>query len=294
VETGRIDRFRLTGASEGSAIARVHGAVRVGGQVIWSTRFKESSATTGGGGKGAPQPEVTTYSYTVSLAIALCEGIITGIGRIWADGQEIARDDLQLSVYHGTEDQLPDPRIEATEGAGRVPAYRGLAYVVIEDLALSRFGNRVPQLSFEVFRPAPRRSDDAAEDMARLLRGVALIPGTGEYALATTPVYLSNGFGQTTAANVSTVQAKPDLLVSLDSLTTELPRLQSVSLVVCWFGGDLRVGECRVEPKVEQADLDGQGMPWSVSGLARAQARRVPRLDDRPVYGGTPTDGSVI
>jgi hypothetical protein len=136
VETGRVDRFRLTGASEGSCIARVHGAVRVGGQVIWSSRFKESSATSSGG-KGAPQPEVTTYSYTVSIALALCEGTITGLGRIWADGQEIAYDDLQLSVYRGTGDQLPDPRMEAVEGQGRVPAYRGLAYVVIEDLALA-------------------------------------------------------------------------------------------------------------------------------------------------------------
>ena len=184
VETGRVDRFRLTGASEGEAVPCIHGAVRIGGQVIWATRFQETATTTGGG-KGAPQPETTAYSYTVSLALALCEGEITGIGRIWADGQEIARDDLQLSVYRGTPDQLPDPRMEAVEGAGRVPAYRGLAYVVIEDLPLARFGNRVPQLSFEVFRPAPERSDDKAEDMARLLRGVALIPGCGEYSLAT-------------------------------------------------------------------------------------------------------------
>ncbi|EYD74428.1 GTA host specificity protein [Rubellimicrobium mesophilum DSM 19309] len=292
VETGRIDRFRLTGASEGAAVARVHGAVRVGGQVIWASPFKESSATSGG--KGSPQPQVTTYGYTVSLAVALCEGVIAGIGRVWADGQEIARGDLQLSVYHGTEDQLPDPRIEAEEGPARVSAHRGIAYVVIEDLPLERFGNRVPQFSFEVFRPALHRLDAEAEDIARLLRGVALIPGTGEYALATTPVYLSSGFGQSTPANVNTAQARPDFLVSLDQLTTELPRLQSISLVVCWFGDDLRAGHCQVQPKVEQTGTDGQGMPWSVSGLPRAQARRVPREDGRPVYGGTPTDASVI
>ncbi len=178
--------------------------------------------------------------------------------------------------------------MEAEEGPGRVPAYRGIAYVVIEDLALERFGNRVPQFNFEVFRPAPQRPDTQAEDMARLLRGVALIPGTGEYALATTPVYLRRGFGQSVAANINTAQAKPDLLVSLDSLATELPSLQSISLVVCWFGSDLRAGHCRLEPKVEQAAADGQGMPWSVSGLSRTQARRVPRQDSRPIYGARP------
>lgn len=292
VEQGRIDRFRLTGASEGAAVARVHGAVRVGGQVIWATRFQETSSTSGG--KGAPRPEVTSFSYTVSLAIALCEGTITGLGRIWADGTEIARDDLRLSVYHGSEDQLPDPRMEAVEGPGRVPAYRGIAYVVIEDLPLSRFGNRVPQFSFEVFRPARQRPDNKAHDMARLLRGVTLIPGTGEYALATTPVHLLRGWGDREPVNLNTPQGKPDLLVSLDALCTELPRLQSVSLVACWFGGDLRAGHCRVEPKVEQQDLDGEGMPWTVSGTTRAEARPVPRDGGRPVYGGTPTDASVI
>ncbi|WP_210527523.1 baseplate multidomain protein megatron [Rubellimicrobium arenae] len=293
VETGRVDRFRLTGASEGAAVPRVYGAVRVAGQVIWATRFQET-ATTSGGGKGAPRPEVTQYSYSVSLAVALCEGVITGLGRIWADGVEIPTGDLQLSVYPGSEDQLPDPRMEAVEGAGRVPAYRGIAYVVIEDLDLGRFGNRVPQFSFEVFRPAAQRSDDKAEDVARLLRGVALIPGTGEYALATTPVYLSRGFAERVPANVSTPQGKADLLVSLDSLTTELPRLRSVSLVACWFGGDLRAGHCQLRPKVEQADSDGEGMPWSVSGLSRAEAALVPRTDGRPVYGGSPADASVL
>lgn len=41
VETGRIERFRLTGAGEGAPIAQVYGRMRVGGHVIWSTEFQE-------------------------------------------------------------------------------------------------------------------------------------------------------------------------------------------------------------------------------------------------------------
>lgn len=293
VETGRVDRFRLTGASEGTPVARVHGAVRVGGQVIWASRFQET-ATTEGGGKGAPSPEVTTFAYTVSLAVALCEGPITGIGRVWADGVEIARDDLSLSVYDGTETQLPDPRIEAVEGAGAVPAFRGIAYVVVEDLDLAPYGNRVPQLSFEVFRPGATRPDAEAESLGRLLRAVCLIPGTGEYALATTPVLMDKGFGEEEPANVNTPQGKADLLVSLDQLRDQCPRVSSVSLVVSWFGSDLRAAECKPRPKVEQSDTDGQGMPWAVSGRPRAAVPQVVRLDGRAAYGGTPADASVI
>ena len=101
VETGRIDRFRLTGASEGAPVAQVWGRMRVSGQVIWASRFLET-ATTSGGGKGAPStPKVTEYSYSASLAVALCEGEITRVGRIWADGVEISRDDVTMRVYRG-------------------------------------------------------------------------------------------------------------------------------------------------------------------------------------------------
>jgi len=90
VEVGHVDRFRLTGASEGSAIPTIFGRMRVPGQVIWASRFVETSTTTGGGGKGAgPQPATTEYSYTVSLAAALCEGAISRVARVWADGVEI-------------------------------------------------------------------------------------------------------------------------------------------------------------------------------------------------------------
>lgn len=179
VETGRIDRFRLTGASEGAAVPQVYGRVRSAGQIIWATQFQEIRSTSGGSGKGAPKPKVTNYSYTVSFAVALCEGEISSIGRIWADGVEISPDSLNLRVYTGTETQLPDPKIEAVEGAGNAPAYRGIAYVVVEDLAITAYGNRVPLLTFEVIRNAQGAAAQATTDLARAVRAVAMMPGTG-------------------------------------------------------------------------------------------------------------------
>lgn len=290
VETGRVDRFRLTGAGEGAAIARVWGRMRLGGQVIWASRFVEDR-TVSRGGKGTPRPASVDYSYSVSLAIALCEGEITGIGRIWADGVEIGREELAFRVYRGTEDQLPDPRIEAVEGAGRVPAYRGIAYVVIEDLGLGRFGNRVPQFSFEVVRRA-----DAGDvpDLTSGVRAVALMPGTGEYALATTPVHYAKGPGENVSANVNSPSGRADVETSFSALREELPNVGSVALIVSWFGDDLRCGDCALRPKVEYATQDGVGMPWEVCGLPRAQAVEIARVEDRPIYGGTPADASVI
>ncbi|TCO70905.1 baseplate multidomain protein megatron [Rhodovulum euryhalinum] len=290
IETGRVERFRLTGASEGAPVGRLWGRSRLAGQVIWASRFKESVATSGGG-KGAPsKPKLREYSYSVSLAIALCEGEIARVGRVWADGTEIAPDEISLRVYSGSAEQLPDPLIEAVEGMGQAPAYRGIAYVVIEDLDLGRFGNRVPQFSFEVVRAAA----GDVEDLAHLLQGVALIPGTGEYALATTPVHFQDAPGVARSANVNTPGGKTDLAVSLEKLRGELPRIRSVSLVVSWFAGDLRAGIARIRPGVEQSYVDGTPLRWSVAGLSRGQAPVIPRIDGRAVYGGTPSDQSVI
>ncbi len=50
-------------------------------------------------------------------------------------------------IYTGAEDQNPDPLIESIEGIGATPAYRGLAYVVIEDFPLGDYGNRIPNFT---------------------------------------------------------------------------------------------------------------------------------------------------
>ncbi len=292
IEVGRVDRFRLMGASEGTMIPLIWGRTRVAGQVIWATQFQET-VTTNGGGKGAPKPRTQQYSYTVSLAVALCEGEITRVGRVWADGLEIEKDRLNLRVYRGTETQVADPKIAAVEGADNAPAYRGTAYVVIEDLDLSRFGNRVPQFNFEVMRRA--QSDTTTLlDLPASIRAVALIPGTGEYALATTRVHYAERPGVNRSANVNSASGKSDFATSLEQLNEELPDCGAVSLVVSWFGNDLRCGSCLVQPKVEQKQFDGIGMPWRAGGIARAAAAEIPKLDGRSVYGGTPSDASVV
>ena len=148
----RLSELQATTSSYGSVIARHYGRMRVPGTVIWSTNLVESSETRG----GKNRPDVTTYSYSISFAVALASRPIQGIGRIWADGRLLRGEagDLKVSgrmrVYTGQSDQAADPLIAANEGIANCPAYRGLAYVVFEDLDLSEFYNRLPALTFEV------------------------------------------------------------------------------------------------------------------------------------------------
>ena len=105
-----------------------------------------------------------------------------------------------MRVYPRQRDQLPDPKIEAVEGAGTVPAYRGTAYVVIEDLELGRFGNRVPQLTFEVIRP-PQPGCPAPSWIRRTrCAGVAMLPAAGNTRWPPRPVTMAL-FGSGRAAS---------------------------------------------------------------------------------------------
>ena len=290
IETGRLDRLRLSTAGEGQPIPQIFGRMRVGGHIIWATQFNEHVSKSGGGKGLSAQPTIKEYSYSVSLAVALCEGEITSVNRVWADGAEVSVPDLNMVVYPGSRDQLPDPKMEAVEGVGTVPAYRGTAYVVFEDLDLSRFGNRVPQFSFEVTRPV----QDDPEDVPFAIRAVAMIPGTGEYSLATEAVALDGGAGKSNTVNVNSLSDRADFVTSLKHLQDEVPDCGAVSLVVSWFGSDLRCGTCVIQPKVEQTEADSAQMPWQVSGLVRVDAGLVPVEEGRPVYGGTPCDASVV
>ena len=164
---------------------------------------------------------------------------------------------------------------------------------MFEDLPLGAFGNRAPQLAFEVFRRAP-----GAGRLEDLLEGVCLIPGAGEFCLATEAVMRREGLTRARAENVNHVEGRADLLVSLDQLLVQAPNLKRVSLIVGWFGDDVRVGHCRIRPGVENRTKTTEPMTWKVAGLQRGEAHLISRVDDGagaegPAYGGTPSDESV-
>ncbi|MEM1381282.1 MAG: glycoside hydrolase/phage tail family protein [Pseudomonadota bacterium] len=288
-----LDEIRLLTAGEGGGVPRVYGRGRVGGQVIWASPVKEDTLVVSStrGAKGfvaATETSATEYTYTVSLAIALCEGEIAGIGRVWADGKLITLADHNVRLYRGTDDQEPDTLIEAHEGGA--PAYKGLAYIVFEDLQLGPFGNRVPQFNFEVERPLNRDDPDALENA---IRALTIIPGSGEAVYATEVNYDAVEEGITRALNQHSGVGLPDFIASMDRMQSTLPNAAATSLVVSWFGDDLRAGHCTVTPGVELRDRVTEPDAWGVAGYDRQSARLLTDTNGRPSYGGTPSDQGV-
>ncbi|MFZ5610168.1 MAG: phage tail protein [Pseudomonadota bacterium] len=185
-EGPRLKDLSVQGASYGAPIPLIYGRARVAGNVIWSSGLVESRSEERSGGKGGGGGTTTVrFNYSASLAVALSGRPIARVERIWADGKLIRAASGPLSVggtlrvYAGEEGQQPDPVIEAAQGVGQVPAHRGLAYAVLEDLPLAEFANRVPNLNFEVVADEPNAGLAAvALDIAGRV-GLAPVDGGG-------------------------------------------------------------------------------------------------------------------
>jgi hypothetical protein len=290
----RLADLDVMASTEGAPIPRVYGRARLAGQVIWATQLEEvvsnSTASSSPGGKGhllsGPSTTTTTYTYFGNFAVGLCEGVIGGVARIWADGKLLDTSHLTIRVHRGYDDAPVDGLILAKEGANNSPAYRGLAYVVFERLPLADYGNRIPQLSFEIVRPVGQ--------LERMARAMTLIPGTTEFGYEPSPLVSILAPGTSAQENRHVTSAASDVQAALDDLQAVCPNLERIALVVAWFGSDLRCGHCSVQPGVETSVKSIAGAVWSVDGVTRPGAYRVSQIGGRPAYGGTPSDLSVV
>lgn len=272
--------IRISGSSEGGAVPRLYGWSRLSGNIIWATEL-ERLKSEDSGAKGTQQAE--DEEIVASFAIGLCEGEVSRLGRIWADGQLLETTGLNLRFYRGTETQEPDSLIEAKQGEG--PAYRGLCYIVFERLPLTDFGNRIPNITVELCR--------VVGELEPLIRSVTVIPGATEFGYDPVARVRIVGRGAAQRENAHASALVSDWTVSIDELQDLCPNLEHVALVVSWFGDDLRAGECSVRPKVEAASRAVKGAEWSVAGISRDEAEVVSTHDGGPAYGGTPSDGAV-
>uniref|UniRef100_UPI002FCFD22D baseplate multidomain protein megatron n=1 Tax=Xanthobacter dioxanivorans TaxID=2528964 RepID=UPI002FCFD22D len=276
-------------STEGAPLPRIYGRARVAGQVIWATKLKEvkKEETQSAGGKGGSlSASTTTYTYYGNFAVALCEGPVSRIGRIWADGKLLDTRRLHLSFHLGGEDEAPDPWIAAKQGEAGTPAYRGVAHVVFQNLELTDYGNRLPQITVEVER--------AVGALERQVKAVTLIPGATEFGYDTRNIRQVYGEASYGPENRHVTTFFSDFEASLDQLLGACPNLERVSLVVSWFGDDLRAGTCQVQPKCERFNKQTAPAQWSVAGQTRFSAPAVSQYEGRAAYGGSPSDDSVV
>lgn len=153
--TSRADMiadFQINTASYGEVVPEILGTTRVSGNIIDYDDFtphEHRSTTKAGKGGGAKHTNIT-YTYSVAAAIALCEGPIAGIGKVWRDKEvyQYPNEKIELTLFNGDIAQAPWPYMLSKHPEKALP-YSGLAYMAgVVDL-----GERgsLPQYNFEVY-----------------------------------------------------------------------------------------------------------------------------------------------
>jgi hypothetical protein len=306
----RLADLSVQTSTYGKVIPIVYGTVRIGGNIIWSRPIKETATTTtsstgGGVGKGGGKvsQSATTYSYSTTIAIGICEGPIDDVVRVWADAKQLDLSQYTVRIYKGDETQLPDSLIQSFDGADRTPAYRGLAYVVFEDFPLADFGNRIPNFTFEIRKKA-LYPDYNGEILENMIKGMVMIPGGGEFVYDTQVEYKIPGEqtgagwvqqGDQQQINLHNPSGMANALLSLDQLKATCPNVEWISVVAAWFGDDMDAGACTIVPGVEyQTGAITSPDTWGSASFTRATARQITLVSGTPQYGGTPDDDSLI
>ena len=296
-EGKKLEEINVQTVTYGKEILIVYGNVKLSGNIIWNSGLKElKNIITKQYTK--TKNSYAEYEYKVSLAIAICEGEIDEISRIWINNSLIDLSEYNIRVHKGGEEQLPDSLIEKIEGKGKVSAYRGLAYVVIEDFPIGRFHNKIPKFSFEVKRNHVFRDENKLEN---LINAIVMIPGSGEFVYDTQiqkKRYVKNQLTETVEEiiNSHTEMDESNAVVSLNQWRETLPSVQWVSPVVNWFATSLDSGKCQILPGVEFKDENTITFPdtWKVAGYERQNAHLITQKNKSPIYGGTTNDESIL
>lgn len=333
VEGPRLKDLTVQTSSYGSALPLHFGKMRAAGSVIWATELTEHKDTANSG-KG--RPSVTSYTYSSSFAVAIASRPIAGIGRIWADGNLLrgASGDLKvdgtLRIHLGHGDQDADPLMVQAEGTTHCPAYRGLAYVVFEDLALADYGNRIPSLTFEILADPADTSISAitrailpeaeVSNLDLSLGGFSIDQGSAGDALAviadavpiacsvsggalkihaaepgpgTTPVQLPSPAAANSAAQSSEIKAS-----GWSRKREPLPRVRQCGVRYYDIARDYQPGLQRGIGRSEQGDLQVIELPAALTAaaaqaLAGTASRRAARPADTISYRVTEIDPAI-
>ncbi|MGC0372020.1 MAG: hypothetical protein DGJ47_000724 [Rickettsiaceae bacterium] len=295
------DSFSIVKAEYGKPIPLVFGNMRVMGQIIWANRITEKRNIFNVSKYLRAQNttinrQTTNLNYQASFAMALCEGEIQDIKRVWHHDELVDISNYKYRLYVGDEQQQPDPLIES-ESENQAVAYRGLAYIVFENLPLADFDDMIPNFSFEVTRKPKSNNSKSVED---LVESMVIIPGCGEYVYDTKiqskQDKKSSSLSAASQINCHNEANIADSIYSLKQMQQVCENVKWVAPVVCWFGQSLNAGDCLIKPAVEFKDKNiAYSEDWKVGNYDRKSAYEIRKDEhDIPVYGGSVNDNSIL
>ncbi len=258
---------------------------------------------------------ITSSPNFATFAIGICQGPITSVNTIYVNGVKKVFDADRCIVHLGTSDQEVDSTLYSYEED--IPAFRGLAYVVFPKFVLElpekqglESGSDIQSLSEEDLDDfIPRFSFDVIslrhehEERVSKIRATNIIPGCGEFVYDTRSLYksLDQGTQESIKTKINYSNGEAHSLVNVDFLKKELPKVEWVAPVVCWFGNNKEIEKCTILPRVEHGpgiadifEVNGSKVEWKVAGYNRSTAKIVGFDKGKMRYGGTVSDESVV
>jgi hypothetical protein len=158
-----------TPSSDPSAsLTCVWGTAKVGGAYLYSTtpKYKSTTGTASAAatGKGQSRKQQDKAWFVDVVAYAVTAVNPTSLLKVYINGEKVfdrldSNEEVvkktkkfsgRVKYFQGKNDQQPSPEIEAVEGVGNTPAFRGIGYLQITDLNLTDYGNQYPTITVEV------------------------------------------------------------------------------------------------------------------------------------------------
>ena len=150
----RILSLQVQQSSQGLTLPVIYGRTRVAGNLIWYGDFVtiENKTTTqqgGKGGGGVKQVDIA-YTYEAAVMLALCEGEIQGVGRIWRDKEKFdSLAQLRLTLMRGGDEQPLWTHLAQAKHQNQALNYSGTAYLCSPNYELTKSA-QIYQHNFEV------------------------------------------------------------------------------------------------------------------------------------------------
>ena len=264
------------------------------GEMIWATRFEESARRrTGGGGKGGVErDEVTEYRYFATSRSGSARGRSPASAASGPTASRSSLDRRHSGVSTAArEDQEPDRLIEAKQGDGDAPAYRGHGLCRLRAAAARDVRQPRAAVLLRGDPPGPaaaRREPGAGGDAD---------PRRDRVRLRPTEVVREARRRRRHARRTTTTpsRAATDCTARSSELEDLLPEPR-----------ERRAGRRLVRQRPPRRPLRdpagrrgrGQGHRRRSPGGARRRPREAAHLvsqhEGRPAYGGTPSDATVV
>jgi len=149
----RANGVQVQSSSFGKGLPIVYGRARVPGNVIWTGDF-QAVAHKQQVGKGGGGNDSTTYTYSSSFQLALCEGPVTKLGTIWKGSGTLSLSDINGTFKAGAAGQTPWSHLSGSPVTSDALSYPYVAWVACLNIKLGSSPN-IPNLTFEVYGMLP-------------------------------------------------------------------------------------------------------------------------------------------